>query len=79
VSVGLGYGLGRLARKAGSMKRSSVRLLSVCQSVYPSVRLSHRPRAGAACGGFAAERSAGRIYRWIAAISAQQQIPAVSF
>ena len=46
------------------MKRSSVRQ-SVC--------LSYRSTTGAACGGFAAERSAGRRYRTIAGAGAQQQ------
>jgi len=45
------------------MKRSSVRQ-SVC--------LSYRSTTGAACGGFAAERSAGRRYRTIAGAGAQQ-------
>ena len=45
------------------MKRSNVR---------PSVRLSHRFTAAAACGGFSAERPAGRRYRSTAA-GAQQQ------
>ena len=40
------------------MKRSIVR-----PSVRPFVRLSHRSTAAAACGSFAAERRAGRIYR----------------
>jgi len=39
-----------------------VERLSVCLSVC----LSHRSTAGAACGGFAAERPAGRTYRLIA-------------
>jgi len=33
----------------------------------PAVRLSHRSTAAAACGGFAAERPAGGIYRSIVA------------
>jgi len=39
------------------MKRSNVR-----PSVRPFVCLSHRSTAAAACGGFAAERPAARIY-----------------
>ena len=40
----------------------------------PSVRLFHRSTAAAACGGFAAERRAGREYRSTAAgVGAQQQ------
>ena len=49
------------------MRRSSVR-----PSVRPSaVCLSHRPTTAAACGRFAAERSAGRRYRLTAADSAR--------
>ena len=51
-------GTTRIAYGAGSMKRSSVR---------PSVRLSRRSTAAAACGRFAAERGAVRRYRSIAA------------
>ena len=37
--------------------------------VRPSVCLSHlSTAAAAACGGFAAERPAGRIYRWTAGV-----------
>jgi len=43
-----------IVRRAGSMKRSSVR---------PSVCLSHHSTAAAVCGGFAAERRAGRRHR----------------
>jgi len=35
-------------------------------SVRLSVRLSHRSTAAAACGGFSAERPAGRRYRPVA-------------
>jgi len=38
----------------------------------PSVCLSHRSTAAAACGGFAAERPAGRRYRPIASAGAQR-------
>jgi len=64
------------------MKRSSVRL-----SVRPSVRLSRRSTAEAACGGFAADRrqeiSIDGRRRCSAAtapqLGAQQQMQAVSF
>ena len=39
---------------------------------------SHRSTAAVACGGFAAERPAGRRYRSTAGDDAQQQIPTVS-
>jgi len=39
----------------------------------PSVRLSHRSTAAAACGGFAAKRHAGRKYLTIAGAGIQQQ------
>ena len=53
------------------MKRSNIRR-SVC--------LSHQSTAASACGGFAAERRAGRRYRSTAALQhgAQQQTRAVS-
>jgi len=50
--------------------------VSVCLSVFPSVRLSHRSTTAAACGGFAAERHVGRRYRSTAA-GAVQQTPAL--
>ena len=48
----------RIVRRAGSMKRSSVR---------PSVCLSRHSTSAAACGGFAAERRAGKRCRSTAA------------
>jgi len=51
------------------MKQSSVR---------PSVCMSHRSTAAAACGGFAAERPADTRYRSIAGAGAQQQMRVVS-
>ena len=55
----------RIVCGTGSVERSSIRL-SACPS-------AHRSTTGAACGGFAADRPAGRRHRSIAGAGAQQQ------
>ena len=67
----------KISRPCDHELHRSLVVLPSMQSVYetvkrPSVCLSRRSTAATACGGFAAERPAGRRYRQIAGDGAQQ-------